>query len=126
MAQFDNRPKILVTGATGKAGAAVVAQLLEKGWPVWAIVRSRDARSAELDRLGAETVIADLFDPDQMVQAMRGTLRAYYCPPLHPYAIQSTAAFVAAARVSKLEAIVGLSQWLASPTTPPCTRANCG
>lgn len=118
MTKFDYRPKILVTGATGKTGSAVVAQLLEKGYPVRAIVRSRDARSKRLDRLGVETVVADLFDPAQLLAAMRGTARAYYCPPFHPYAIQSAAAFAVAARESKLEAIVGLSQWLASPNHP--------
>lgn len=37
MTKFAHRPKILVTGATGKTGSAVVAQLLEKGYPVRAI-----------------------------------------------------------------------------------------
>jgi uncharacterized protein YbjT (DUF2867 family) len=118
MATFDNHPKILVTGATGKTGGAVVAQLREKGFPVRAIVRSRDARSQRLDRLGAETVVANLFDVDQMVAAMRGTVRAYYCPPFHPHMIQSAAVFVTAARETKLEAIVGLSQWTASANHP--------
>jgi hypothetical protein len=85
---------------------------------VRAIVRSRDARSQRLDRIGAETVVADLFDVDQMLAAMRGAVRAYYCPPFHPYMIQSAAVFVAAARESKLEAIVGLSQWTASANHP--------
>jgi uncharacterized protein YbjT (DUF2867 family) len=115
---LNHPPKILVTGATGKTGCAVAAQLLEKGYPVRAIVRSRDTRSKHLDRLGAETIIADMFDPNQLLEAMKGTTRAYYCPPFHPYMIQSAAAFVAAARQSKLEAIVGLSQWLASPNHP--------
>ena len=118
MVQFAHQPKILVTGATGKTGGAVVAQLRQQGLPVRAIVRSRDARSQRLDRLGVETVVADLFDPTQLLAAMRGTARAYYCPPFHPYAIQSAAAFAVAARESKLEAIVGLSQWLASPNHP--------
>ena len=60
-------PKILVTGATGKTGAAVVAQLCEQEYPVRAIVRSRDARSKRFDRLGAETIVADLFDPGQLL-----------------------------------------------------------
>lgn len=53
-----SKPKIPVTGATGKTGGAVVTQLLEKGWPVRAIVRSRDARSEKLDRMGVETFVA--------------------------------------------------------------------
>ena len=111
-------PKILVAGATGKTGAAVVARLREGRWPVRAIVRSRDSRSDRLDRLGAETVVADLFDPDQLLEAMRGTSRAYYCPPMHPYMIQSATAFAVAAREAGLEAIVQMSQWLSSSSHP--------
>ncbi len=118
MAIPDHRPKILVTGATGKTGSAVVAQLLDKGYPVRAIVRSRDGRSQRLERLGAETIVADLFDVDGMLEATRGTARAYYCPPFHPHMIQSAAVFATAARESKLEAIVGLSQWTASANHP--------
>lgn len=120
-----SHPKILVTGATGKTGGSVVAELREKGWPVRAVAHKRDARSERLERLGAETVIADLFDPDQLLDAMRGTTRAYYCPPWHPYMLQSATAFAVAAREARLEAIVGLTQWLASPAHPSlATRQN--
>ena len=112
------QPAILVMGATGKTGAAVVAQLRDKGWPVRAVVRSRDARSERLDRLGARTVVADAADPDQLLDAMRGTARAYYLPPFDPYMIQGAVAFAAAARAASLEAVVCLSQWLASPSHP--------
>jgi uncharacterized protein YbjT (DUF2867 family) len=72
-----------------------------------------DARSDLLQRRGAEVVVADIFDPGQLLDAMRGVQRAYYCPPDHPFVIQSASAFVAAARETGLEQIVGLSQWLA-------------
>jgi uncharacterized protein YbjT (DUF2867 family) len=73
------QPTILVTGATGKTGAAVVAQLREKEVPVRAVVRTQDVRSERLKQLGAEVVLADLFDPEQLWDAMRGTTRAYFC-----------------------------------------------
>ena len=111
-------PRILVTGATGKTGGAVVAQLLEKGFPVRAIVRSNDARRKRLDRLGVETVVADMYDPEQLLQAMRGTARAYYLPMMRPYMIQSAAAFAVAAREAKLESIVQMSQWTSSSAHP--------
>lgn len=111
-------PKILVTGATGKTGAAVVTQLREQDWPVRAVVHRLDARSARLERLGAEVVVADLFDPDQLLVAMRGTTSAYYCPPFHPHALQSAAAFAAAARDARLEAIVRMGQWLSHRSHP--------
>ena len=111
-------PKILVTGATGKTGRAVVDQLLAKNYRVRASVRVRDARSDALQRRGAEIVVADLFDPDQLREAMTGVQRAYYLPPLHPYALQSAVAFSIAARDARLESIVQLSQWISHRAHP--------
>src|SRR5258707_13180129 len=91
-------PKILVTGATGRTGSAVVDELLAKGVPVRALVHSKDARSAALERKGAETVVADMFDLDQLLAAMHGTQRAYYLPFYDPYLIQSAATFAIAAQ----------------------------
>jgi NAD(P)H dehydrogenase (quinone) len=91
-------PKILVTGATGKTGGAVVRELLAKGVPVRAMVRTLDLRSAALEARGAEVVVADIFDPGQLMDAMRDVQRAYYCPPYHPFVIQSASAFAAVAR----------------------------
>jgi uncharacterized protein YbjT (DUF2867 family) len=74
-------PTILITGATGKTGAAVVKELRAKGWPVRAVVHQPDVRSQALAKLGAEIVVADPFDPDQMLDALRGVQRAYYVSP---------------------------------------------
>ena len=112
------KPKILVTGATGRTGGAVVTQLLAKGYPVRATVRVQDARSDLLQRRGAEVVVVDIYDPGQLMDALRGVQRAYYCPPYHPFSIQSASAFAVAARETGLEQIVGLSQWLAGPNHP--------
>lgn len=38
MTNKSNKPKVLVTGAAGKTGAAVVEQLLARGFPVRASV----------------------------------------------------------------------------------------
>ncbi len=112
------KPVILVSGATGKTGSAVVHQLLEQEQRVRAVVRQLDARSERLRKAGAEVVVADLFDPEQLLGAMRGAARAYYCPPFHAYMIQSAAAFAVAAKQARLESVVSLSQWLASPSHP--------
>jgi uncharacterized protein YbjT (DUF2867 family) len=63
-------------------------------------------------------VVADLFDVEQLTKAARGTQRAYFVPPYHPNMVHTAVAFARAARAAKLEVIVGLSQWLASPSHP--------
>src|SRR6266853_6860497 len=75
------KPKILVTGATGRTGRAVVTELLAKGWPVRAAVRVRDARGDLLQRRGAEVVVADMFDPGQLSGSFRCQSRARAVTP---------------------------------------------
>jgi uncharacterized protein YbjT (DUF2867 family) len=106
-----SKPRILVTGATGGVGMPLVAELLAKGVPVRAVVRSKDARSARLEALGAEIAVADLYDADQLTAAARGTQRAFYLPPIRPHMLQSAVAFAVAAREAKLEHVVQMSQW---------------
>jgi uncharacterized protein YbjT (DUF2867 family) len=112
------RPTILVTGSTGKTGSAVVHELLAKDWPVRALVRSHDARSEALARKGAEIVVADMFDGEQMAGALAGVQRAYYCPPIHAETSKTLSAFLYAAEKNRLEAVAAMTQWLASPTHP--------
>ncbi len=112
------KPKILVSGATGKIGTEVVKQLLEKNYPVRAMVRKLDARSNQLQRLGAEIVVADVFDTEQVFNAMKGTQRVFYLPVVHPYMIQSSVAFAVAAHETRQESIVAITQWLSSPSYP--------
>lgn len=112
------KPRIMVTGATGKTGSAVATQLLKAGYPVRALVHREDSRSAWLKAQGAEIVIADMSDVERVADALQGVQRAYYCPPLDPYMIQGAVAFAVAAREARLEHIVGVTQWLASPSHP--------
>ncbi len=112
------KPKILVTGATGKTGAAVVTELLKHDWRVRALVSREDNRSERLRTMGAEIAVADMYDPEQLYQAAKGTQRAYYLPLIQPYMIQAANAFAVAARAAKLEYIVQMSQWTSSDSHP--------
>ncbi|HEY6327742.1 MAG TPA: NmrA family NAD(P)-binding protein [Blastocatellia bacterium] len=112
------KPRILVTGATGRTGSAVATQLLNAGYSVRALVHREDDRSIRLKAQGAEIAVADLSDVERLADALKDVQRAYYCPPYDPYMIQGAVAFAVAANEARLEHIVGLSQWLASPSHP--------
>jgi NADPH:quinone reductase-like Zn-dependent oxidoreductase len=112
------KPRILVTGATGKTGSVVVTELLKAGYPVRALVHRKDDRSARLKAQGVELAVADLSDTERIADSLRDVQGAYYCPPLDPYMIQGATAFAVAAKEAKLEHIVSLTQWLSSPSHP--------
>jgi|SRR5215469_3054895 len=92
------KPRTLVTGATGKTGSVVVSELLKAGYPVRALVRREDGRSAGLRALGAEIAVADMSDVERVAGALEDIQRAYFCPPFDPYMIQGAVAFAVAAR----------------------------
>ena len=112
------KPVVLVTGASGKIGSAVVRQLCKAGYPVRALVRTKDARSKALESLGAVVVVGDLTDADSMAEACRGSKRALYVPPISAFALQGAVALAAGARAAGVEHIVGISQWLGSRRSP--------
>jgi NAD(P)H dehydrogenase (quinone) len=112
------KPRMLVTGATGKTGSVVVSELLKADYPVRAMVRREDDRSARLKAQGADIAVADMSDVERLSDALRDVQEAYYCPPLDPYMIQGAVAFTVAAKEARLEHIVCLTQWLSSPSHP--------
>jgi len=115
---MTTKPRIFVTGATGKTGSVVAAELLKAGYRVRAMVHGEDGRSAGLRAQGAEVVVADMSDVERVGDALKDAQGAYFCPPFDPYMIQGAVAFAVAAREARLEHIVGLTQWLASPSHP--------
>lgn len=102
--------KYLITGATGKTGVHTVNNLLEAGHAVRAMVRTEDGRSAALRAAGAEVVVGDLLDHDDLLRATEGVTGAYLCYPVRPGFIQGTAYFADAARRAGLEVVVEMSQ----------------
>ncbi|WP_229054928.1 NAD(P)-dependent oxidoreductase [Aeromicrobium sp. Leaf350] len=63
--------QVFVTGASGVVGRAAVAALLDAGHEVTGLVRSREAARTVTD-LGARPVSAELFDVQELAEAMRG------------------------------------------------------
>jgi NAD(P)H dehydrogenase (quinone) len=112
------KSRILVIGATGKTGSVVVTELLKAGYPVRAMVRREDGRSAQLRAQGAEIAVAEMTDVERIARALNDVQGAYYCPPFDPYMVQGAVAFAVAAKEARLEHIAGITQWLASPSHP--------
>ena len=78
------KPRVIVTGATGKTGSVVVSELRKAGYPVRAMVHRDDGRSARLKEQGAEIAVADMSDVERVADALKDVQRAYYCPPFDP------------------------------------------
>jgi NAD(P)H dehydrogenase (quinone) len=89
---------ILVTGAGGKTGKAVIQALVARGAPVRAFVRSA-GHQAHLTAIGVnEIVVGAMDDPHALSQALRGIDAVYHiCPNVHPQEAAFARLLIAAA-----------------------------
>ncbi len=107
MAKAKTPRPILVTGAAGKTGRAVMRQLAAKGTAVRAFVRRPEQR-AEAEELGAgEVVVGDLRSRETVAGAVTGVASIYHiCPNVHPDEIGIGRRVVSAALAAGVERIV--------------------
>jgi NAD(P)H dehydrogenase (quinone) len=103
-------PLYLISGATGTTGRAAVTALRHAGKRVRALVHKEDARAEALREQGAETVVGELLDLDQVRAAMEGAKGAYFVYPFKPGLIDAAAFFAQAAIEAGVESIVNMSQ----------------
>src|SRR6266478_3715511 len=96
-----SRAKTLVTGATGMTGSHTVQLLLKRGHTVRVLAHNEDDRSMRLQELGAEVVIGDLLNLNDVRLALRGIRGAYLVYPLSPTLVQATAIFAQAPKKPK-------------------------
>ncbi len=76
MAAIDKT--VLVTGATGRQGGAVIRHMLTKGWKLRALTRNPSSPAAEdLTRQGIEVAQGDLEEPTSLEKAVRGAYGVY-------------------------------------------------
>jgi uncharacterized protein YbjT (DUF2867 family) len=69
---------VLVTGATGRQGGAVIRHMLHKGSKLRALTRNPQSFGAqELARQGVDVVVGDLEDPAALDRASRGVYGIY-------------------------------------------------
>ena len=98
---------ILVTGAGGKTGRAVVSALAARGAQVRAFVR-RAQDQAALRELGARDVVAgDLRQAADLERAAQGVRALYHiCPNVHPDEVLIGRLAIAAAQAAGVEHFV--------------------
>ena len=74
----DSDRKVLVTGATGRQGGAVVRHMLPKGWKLRALTRDPGSHAARaLTQKGVEVVQGDLEDAASIARAAAGVYGIY-------------------------------------------------
>jgi uncharacterized protein YbjT (DUF2867 family) len=98
---------ILITGAGGKTGKAIIKALVARGAPVRAFVRST-AREATLKALGVrETVTGEMDDPHALTRATDGVQAIYHiCPNVSPHEVSFAKALVDSATRSGVSRLV--------------------
>lgn len=114
-------PLYLITGAGGGTGGVsrqVIQTLREHGQRVRALVHHDDARAEPLRELGAEVVVGDLTDPQDVVDAMAGADRMFFSMGVSPDYLQATVLICdAALEYGHLEVVVNMSQMTVSQMT---------
>ncbi len=98
---------ILVTGAAGKTGRAVIRALVASGEAVRALVR-RPEQGQSVEELGAQqVVVGDMRLQATMDRATQGVQAIYHiCPNVHPEEVAIAQTAIAAARSAGVEHFV--------------------
>ncbi len=107
---------VLVTGATGNTGRALLDALVRRGAPVRAMVRA-EADGGKLPA-GVPLAVADFGDPASIAAALEGAERAYLVTPSSERAEEQQRRFADLAAKAGLRHLVVLSQLAADERSP--------
>ena len=111
----------LITGAGGGIGSVsrqVVELLLDDGKPVRAMVHRDDVRADRLREVGAEVVVGDLTNPQDVAHTMQDVDRMFFNMSVSPDYLRATAEVCAVAlERAHLDVIVNMSQMTVSQMT---------
>ena len=108
---------VLVTGATGQVGSAVLEELVRRGVQARAMVRTED-RCAGLAARGVEAVVGDLERPETLPGALSGAGRVFLMSRDDPNQPEMEGALIEAAGRAGIGRIVKLSASGAAPNSP--------
>ena len=104
---------MLVTGATGTIGSALVPALQARGVTVRAMIRNPDRPVP-----GVQNVVADLHDPTSITAALTGVDAAFLNSPSAADAAALQIRFATRARDAGVRHLVVLSQYAANADSP--------
>ncbi len=98
---------ILISGAAGKTGQAVIKALNQRRQAVRAFVRTQQ-QSQLVEKLGtAEVVVGDLTQADKLPPALEGVQKVLHiCPNVHPEEVEIGTQMIEAAKQSGVEHFV--------------------
>lgn len=109
---------ILVTGANGLSGSAVIREFARQRSPVRALVRSR-ARATALASLPAvEVVEGDMLRPETLTDALSGVDRVLLISSADQRMVETQSTFIDAARAAGVRHIVKFSGLTTAPDAP--------
>jgi uncharacterized protein YbjT (DUF2867 family) len=108
---------ILVTGATGNTGSALVELLARRGLPVRVMVR-HPAAAARFAAVPVQVAVADFDDVASLAAAVAGVGQAYLVTPSSEQAEAQQVRFAELAAAFGVEQLVVLSQLGADETSP--------
>ena len=108
---------ILVVGATGNIGRALVPLLRQAGETVRALTRAEDAGNTRPPDLAVESVTGDLNDPASLDRALAGADSAFLVSSPDPRSVDQQSNFIDAARRAGLRHLVKSSVYGAQEPT---------
>lgn len=112
---------ILVTGATGLAGSAIVREFIRRRHPVRVLVRNTGSPRAEALRAfpTVDVVEGDMLWPETLRTALRGVDRVLLLSSADPHLVQAQTSFIDAAKHSSVEHVVKFSSLSAADVATP-------
>jgi len=96
---------ILVLGATGNTGSAIVNQLKEKEADFSILTSNKDSAAA-LELREDQIRVGDFADIPSLVAAMNGVSRIYLVMPMHPNTVEWVSNVITAAKQADVQHIV--------------------
>jgi uncharacterized protein YbjT (DUF2867 family) len=110
--------KILVTGATGNVGSAVLGNLGTTEVNLRTLAHD-EAKAQSLKDRGVEAVVGDFLEPETMIPALQGVSTVLLITPIHPEQVTQASNVIKAAKESGNDPrIVRLSVHQASHEAP--------